>query len=267
MSSEWRRGTQIGVGSYGRVHKAQDRITGQIFAVKEAVIEDDSEDDQKYLDRLAEELEICGSLRHPNIVTCLGHERVDNRLCIFLEYVPGGSMSSVLKEFGALSGKVLRTAVQGALEGLSYLHAHNPPVVHRDIKGANLLVDLRFCVKLADFGCSKRSANTQSFTARGSVPWMAPEVIMSKIGYGRKADIWSFGCTVLEMSTARRPWGNDAFDNMMFAIRTIGMTEELPPIPQELPEACRSLISACVRRPVHERPSAAQLLEHDFLLV
>jgi mitogen-activated protein kinase kinase kinase len=61
--------------------------------------------------------------------------------------------------------------------------------VHRDIKGANVLVDLNFCVRLADFGCSKRDDMTASYTTVGSIPWMAPEVIQREGGHGRKADI------------------------------------------------------------------------------
>lgn len=266
LSAQWRKGAQIGQGSYGRVHKAQDRITGQIFAVKEAVVENGSEDDRQYLERLEEELSICRELRHPNIVSCYGHEHVADRLCIFLEYVPGGSMAGVLKEFGALNGKLLQSAVQGSLDGLHYLHTHSPPVVHRDIKGANLLVDLKFHVKLADFGCSKRNHETRSFKVIGSVPWMAPEVILGHVGYGRKADIWSLGCMVLEMATATQPWGSGAFDNLWAAIRRIGMTQDVPPIPEDLSDVCQDFVCSCVQRLVEQRPTAEQLLDHEFLL-
>lgn len=266
ISPQWRKGSQIGLGSYGRVFKAQDSVTGKIFAVKEAAVEDgNSEQDRKYVDRLAEELEICRSLRHPHIVSCLGHERVEDRLCIFLEYVPGGSIAGVLKEFGPLVGKPLHMAVNGSLDGLHYLHTHNPPVVHRDIKGANILVDLKFKVMLADFGCSKRNTDTKSFTTIGSIPWMAPEVIVGQAGHGRRADVWSLGCTVLEMATAATPWGSQAFDNIMAAIRKIGMSSDLPPISQDLPDLCRDFVSRCIRRSVNERETSEQLLQHKFV--
>eukprot|EP00434_Breviolum_minutum_P004757 symbB.v1.2.004191.t1/scaffold236.1/size256932/1 len=66
-------------------------------------------------------------------------------------------MSSLLYEFGPLTGDLLTRSTTGVLQGLNYLHTRNPPVVHRDIKGANILVDVNFTVKLSDFGCSKRS--------------------------------------------------------------------------------------------------------------
>jgi len=250
----------IGRGSFGSVYRAQDSERGHIFAVKQVLVDEGSEEDA----RLQKEIEICQTLRHPNIVSYLGHACVDGYRCIFLEFAPGGSLATIVREFGALEGEPLRKATLGAASGLFYLHSHSPPVVHRDIKGANLLVDREFCVMLADFGCSKCQVDTKSFTALGSIPWMAPEVIQEN-GYGRKADVWSLGCTVLEMSTAQQPWGDGAFDNIPFAIRRIALSEELPSIPAQLPEACQSLIRQSVRRATSERLSARQMLRHPYL--
>jgi len=259
----WRRGAEIGKGSYGAVYRAQDVETGHIFAVKQAALEQgDSENNSE---KLTVELDIFKSLRHPNIVSYLGHEIVDGNLCIFLEYVEGGSIANILRTFGALSGRPLQKATRGTLKGLNYLHSRKPPVVHRDVKGANLLVDSKFNVKVADFGCSKQTAATKSFTAIGSIPWMAPEVILQQEGYGRKADIWSLGCTVLEMATAATPWGHGLFDNVMCAIRHIGLTDATPPIPEDLPGPCHDLVAACVRREPEKRPSAAVALEMAFV--
>jgi len=241
------------------VYKAQELDTGNIFAVKEAVVV--GPNSNRDTERLQVEIEICRSLRHPNIVSYLGSECTGSYLYIFLEYVPGGSVAILLQQFGALNNALLRKATQGCVEGLSYLHTRSPPVVHRDLKGANLLVDTQFNIKLADFGCSKQSYDTKSFTTIGSVPWMAPEVIQHKVGHGRKADIWSLGCTVLEMATAEKPWGDGMFDNIMFALRHIGMTDALPSIPDRVPEWCRGFVQRCVRRDVDQRPNTRQLLE------
>jgi len=137
-------------------------------------------------------------------------------------------------------------------------------VVHRDIKGANVLVDLAFNVKLADFGCSKRDVQTSSFTTIGSIPWMAPEVIVQN-GHGRKADIWSLGCTLIEIASAERPWGNNRFDNIMVAIRHIGMSSSTPPIAADVPTGAQHLIGCCVRRLASERWSASMLIDHEFV--
>lgn len=261
----WIQGQKIGSGSYGCVYKALDKETGRIFAVKKALIEEQSEEDRKYRDMLAQELEIYKELRHPNVVSYLGHDYADSHLYIYLAYVSGGSLSSFLSEFGPVKGVLLQTGTRGLVEGLSYLHTRSPPIVHRDIKGANILVDLNFCLKLADFGCSKRSSDTKSFTTLGSVPWMAPEVIQQQDGHGRKADVWSLGCTIIEMATADKPWGKDTFDNMMFALRHIALSDATPPTPDDLPDGGADFLAACLQRTASQRPSATELLGHEFI--
>lgn len=261
----WRLGERVGSGSYGCVYKALDKDKGLIFAVKKAVLEESNEHDCRFRARLEDELAICSQLKHPHIVRYLGHEYKDSTLYIFLEYAAGGSMAHLLREFGPLEEQLLRIASKGLLEGLHYLHTQSPPVVHRDIKGANLLLDITFCVKLADFGCSRRDAETTSFTTLGSVPWMAPEVMQQQDGYGRKADVWSSGCTVIEMASAEKPWGNGIFDNLMFALRHIGLSDATPPIPEGVTESCRDLVQRCVQRSPKERPTAAELLRHEFV--
>lgn len=242
--------------------KALDSESLQFFAVKEAVLE---EADAKQIEQLSSELDILKMLRHPHIVSYLGHQYTETHLYVFLEYAAGGSLASVLSEFGPLAGSTLKRSTCGILEGLHFLHTRSPPVLHRDIKGANVLVDLSFTLKLADFGCSKRCLDTtKTFTTIGSVPWMAPEVISQKDGYGRKADIWSLGCTVIEMATAEKPWGNGAFDNMMYALNHISSSRETPPIPRDVSGCCQDFIYWCTRRSQDVRPGTEELLEHSF---
>lgn len=261
----WRKGKEIGFGTYGSVFLAQDKVDGHTFAVKVARFDKRDENDNKFCDKLRKELEICKDLRHRNIVSCLGHEVVNSRLYIYLEYVAGGSLRRQLDEFGPVEGPLLRKGTRGLLNGLNYLHTHNPPVVHRDLKGANVLVDLNFCVKLADFGCSKRDVSTQSFTATGSVQWVAPEVLQGNSGHGRKADIWSLGCVVIEMATAADPWGKGAFDNFMQAVRVVGFSDRTPPVPEALPLVGQDLVARCVQRSPNERPWCSELLEHELV--
>jgi len=266
IGGAWRKGDELGSGAFGSVYMAQDAETGFLFAVKVSRTVDNSDQDRKYSEKLQHELDICRGLRHRHIVTCLGHEYVDCRLHIFLEYVAGGSLRRMLDRFGPFDDRLLRKAVQGLLEGLDFLHTHSPPVVHRDLKGANVLVDQHFCVKLADFGCSKCDVNTQSFTSVGTVCWMAPEVVMQEGGHGRKADIWSLGCVVIEMATAADPWGKGVFDNWMHAFNVIRSPGRMPPIPDTLSDTSQDLVRCCLQRSPEERPCASQLLRHDMLL-
>lgn len=114
------------------------------------------------------------------------------------------------------------------LHGLAYLHAR--AILHRDIKGANVLVDAGGVCKLADFGASKlvelsggsvgggdsvASPGALNYSLKGTPYWMAPEVI-KQVGHGKPADLWSVGCTAVEMLTARPPWSH--FNNQIAAL-------------------------------------------------
>ncbi|CAE8629686.1 unnamed protein product [Polarella glacialis] len=256
----WRRGELIGSGTYGNVYMAQHGTSGKIFAVKVSRIKG-RKDNDSHCKEMLEELRICEDLRHRHVVSCLGHVYCKGNLEICMEYVPGGSMRHILNQFGSLHGELLEKATRGIAEGLNYLHSHKPPIVHRDLKGANVLVDLDFCVKLADFGCAKRSsAGTKSLTSLGTPHWMAPEVFQHSCGHGRKADIWSLGCVVLEMATAEDPWGKAAFDNIMHAVRVIGFSDATPPIPEALPDSSREFVARCLQRDQEKRPWASELL-------
>merc|ERR1712056_95852 len=166
----------------------------------------------------------------------------------------GGSMAAVLAQFGALEESLIVVYSKALLEGLDYLHTREPPVVHRDVKGGNVLLGLDCQVKLSDFGCSKRTMETMSHTMKGSIPWMAPEVV-TNVGYGRMADIWSFGCVLIEMASGKRPWGK--LDNPMAAMYKIGMSEETPPLPANVTPECQDFIGVCVQRDPASRPKAS----------
>jgi len=259
---KWIRGGMVGHGSLGSVFQALDQETGEVVAVKEVQINPNNAADWKFRADLENEIDIVKNLKHPRIVSYIGHDYMDSCLFIYLEYMPGGSLSQVISQFGALDESLMLLYAREILEGLEYLHTHEPPVVHRDIKGANMLVGLDCNVKLADFGCSKRTQETWSLTMKGSVPWMAPEVIRHT-GYGRSADIWSFGCVVIEMAVGGSPWGR--FDNPMAAMCKIGMSDATPPIPDFLSDACHDFIRQCVQRKADKRPSATQLLMHELV--
>eukprot|EP00929_Paragymnodinium_shiwhaense_P074350 TRINITY_DN38041_c0_g1_i1.p1 TRINITY_DN38041_c0_g1~~TRINITY_DN38041_c0_g1_i1.p1 ORF type:complete len:496 (+),score=144.57 TRINITY_DN38041_c0_g1_i1:64-1551(+) len=259
----WVRGELLGRGTMGSVYRALDQRTGEVIAVKEVNFDETKAAEKRYQEALENELDICGALRHPRIVSILGHDRIDGSLFVYMEYMAGGSLQQVLQDFGALDESCLiATYTREVVEGLEYLHGQKPSVLHRDIKSGNILVGLDCKVKLADFGCSKRTDDSMQKTMRGSIPWMAPEVVMNR-GYGSKADIWSLGCVVIEMATAKLPWGG--FDNPMLAMRKIGMSKLTPPVPDTLSTAAASFIEGCCQRDPKERCTAKEALTHDFL--
>jgi serine/threonine protein kinase len=259
----WVRGELIGRGSMGFVHRALEARTGQLMAVKEVLVDVQDQTDEKFRKQLQNEVDLYKDLNHPCIVAYLGHDyTIEGRLFIFLEYMPGGSIAQVLSQFGPLDESLIARYTCNLLDGLEYLHTHDPPVLHRDIKGANILVGMAGTVKLSDFGCSKRSGGTAVHTLRGSIPWMAPEV-MCQSSYGRKADIWSLGCVLIEMSIAAPPWGH--FDNCLAAMARIAMSQDTPPVPTHLSEVARDFVALCTRRVAQDRPDAVDLLKHKFV--
>lgn len=231
--------------------------------MKEVRIDRRVDADVKFQKSLENEIEIYKDLSHPHVVGYLGHDYIDDSLFIYLEYMPGGSIAQVLSQFGPFDEDLVRTYARDLLEGLQYLHTRSPPILHRDVKGANCLVGLDCRVKLSDFGCSKRAADTLSMSLRGSIPWMAPEVIQQTGQGGRRSDIWSFGCVIIEMATARHPWGS--FDNPMAAMMRIGMSKDTPAIPESLSEVARNFVAAAVQRCKEVRPYSQELLRHAFL--
>jgi serine/threonine protein kinase len=165
------------------------------------------------LEQLETEINVMRSLQHPNIVRYIGTQRKRTHLLIFLEFCSGGSLESLYKKF-ALEETAVRHYMYGLLKGLAYLHAQQ--VIHGDLKAANVLVDQDGQVKLADFGCAVRfdlkgqkepveSEEAAVVPMVGTLPWMAPEVVKQE-DFNQGSDIWSVGCTFIELVTRERPW-------------------------------------------------------------
>merc|ERR1712190_624650 len=232
------------------------------IAVKEVPINTRDTHDEEFKLSLENEVSIMRDLVHPHIVAYYGHDYLDNCLYMYLEHMAGGTITQALHGFGPFEESLIASYSQQILQGLEYLHTRDPSVIHRDIKGSNVLIGHDCTAKLADFGCSKRTDQTLTHTMRGSIPWMAPEVIAHS-RYGRAADIWSFGCVVIEMGIANVPWGR--FEHQMQALVRIGLSQEVPPLPEGISEICRIFILACVKRDPAERLSTTELLNHEFV--
>ncbi|XP_008694071.2 mitogen-activated protein kinase kinase kinase 19 isoform X5 [Ursus maritimus] len=243
---------------------------GQLIAVKQVALDtSDKLATEKEYRKLQEEVELLKALKHVNIVAYLGTCLEENIVSIFMEFVPGGSISSIINRFGPLPEMVFCKYTRQILQGVAYLHENC--VVHRDIKGNNVMLMPTGIIKLIDFGCAKRLAwaglnGTHSDMLKsmhGTPYWMAPEVI-NESGYGRKSDIWSIGCTVFEMATGKPPL---ASMDRMAAMFYIGAHRGLmPPLPEHFSENAADFVRVCLTRDQHERPSAAQLLKHSFLM-
>ncbi|NWW87280.1 M3K19 kinase, partial [Rhynochetos jubatus] len=264
----WTRGEILGKGAYGTVYCGLTS-QGQLIAVKQVGLDtSDQLTTAKEYQKFHEEVDLLKTLKHVNIVTYLGTCLEDNILSIFMEFVPGGSISSILHRFGPLPETVLCKYTKQILQGVAYLHENH--VVHRDIKGNNVMLMPNGIIKLIDFGCARRLAwvslsGTQSEmlkSVHGTPYWMAPEVI-NESGYGRKSDIWSVGCTVFEMATGKPPLASmDRIAAMFYIGAHRGL---MPSLPDRFSGTAVDFVHACLTRDQHQRPSALQLLHHPFV--
>eukprot|EP00698_Gefionella_okellyi_P024319 TRINITY_DN8546_c0_g1_i1.p1 TRINITY_DN8546_c0_g1~~TRINITY_DN8546_c0_g1_i1.p1 ORF type:complete len:1153 (-),score=258.95 TRINITY_DN8546_c0_g1_i1:118-3576(-) len=258
----WQRGGLLGRGGFGKVYLGLNADTGELLAVKQVELDGVDGVSAKQLKEVEDEVNLMRGLDHESIVQYYGAEIRDNVFNIFLEYVPGGSLAALLSKFGPMREEMIRKYTGQILSGLAYLHAHN--IVHRDVKGANILVDQLGNVKVADFGASRNLEEiaTQKFSIRGTPYWMAPEVI-KQIGYGSSADIWSLGCTIIEMATGKPPFSQ--FKGHAVALFQIASTEAVPEIPSHFTPEGSDFLSKCFKRNPDERATADELLQHPFV--
>ncbi|KAH6828129.1 Protein kinase superfamily protein [Perilla frutescens var. hirtella] len=259
--SRWKKGRLLGRGTFGHVYVGFNSETGEMCAMKEVTLFSDDAKSKESAKQLGQEIMLLSRLRHPNIVQYYGSETVGDKLYIYLEYVSGGSIHKILQDYGKLGESAIRSYTQQILSGLAFLHAKN--TVHRDIKGANILVDPNGRVKLADFGMAKHiTGQSCPLSFKGSPYWMAPEVIRNSNGCSLAVDIWSLGCTVIEMATSKPPWFQYEGVAAMFKI---GNSKELPTIPDYLSDEGKDFVRRCLQRNPENRPAATELLEHSFV--
>ena len=163
---------------------------------------------------------------------------------VFLEYMPMGSIAGLLRIMGCLEEEVVRLFAKQLVGGLCYLHENH--IVHRDIKPANLLLGMNGLLKISDFSEAKwlpnviedMSANKMLQSMRGTSRYMAPEVIRRRYTYA--ADVWSVGCSVLEMLTGNIPFSS--FSTDIAVMRNVVKNEDPPNIPSDLTDLCQDFI-------------------------
>ncbi|KAF7834152.1 mitogen-activated protein kinase kinase kinase 3 [Senna tora] len=259
--SKWKKGKLLGRGTFGHVYLGFNSESGQMCAIKEVRVVSDDQTSKECLKQLNQEICLLSQLSHPNIVEYYGSELGEESLSVYLEYVSGGSIHKLLQEYGAFREPVIQNYARQIVSGLAYLHGRN--TVHRDIKGANILVDPNGEIKLADFGMAKHMKSCVSMLSfKGSPYWMAPEVVMNSNGYSLAVDIWSLGCTILEMATSKPPWSQ--YEGVA-AIFKIGNSKDMPEIPEHLSNDAKSFIKQCLQRDPSARPTAQRLLDHPFI--
>ncbi|XP_012580601.1 PREDICTED: mitogen-activated protein kinase kinase kinase kinase 2 [Condylura cristata] len=259
-ASSWRSGAPSIWGSCLALG-ARDTATSELAAVK--IVKLDPGDD---ISSLQQEITILRECRHPNVVAYIGSYLRNDRLWICMEFCGGGSLQEIYHATGPLEERQIAYVCREALKGLHHLHSQGK--MHRDIKGANLLLTLQGDVKLADFGVSGELtasvAKRKSFI--GTPYWMAPEVaaVERKGGYNELCDVWALGITAIELGELQPPLFH------LHPMRALMLMSKSSFQPPKLRDKTRwtqnfhHFLKLALTKNPKKRPTAEKLLQHPF---
>ncbi|XP_065818524.1 myosin-IIIb isoform X4 [Labrus bergylta] len=277
-SGNWDIVETIGKGTYGKVYRVNNKKDGSQAAVKVLDPINHTRHTNRDVDEEIEaEYNILRSLsNHPNVVKFYGmFYKSDNlsggQLWLVLELCNGGSVTELIKGLliraQRLQEPVIAYILYSALLGLQ--HLHNNRIIHRDVKGNNILLTTEGGVKLVDFGVSAQltSARLRRNTSVGTPFWMAPEVIACEqqydYSYDARCDVWSLGITAIELADGDPPLAE------MHPVKALFKIPRNPSPTLRSPDQwCRSFshfISQCLIKDFEARPSVTHLLEHPFI--
>ncbi|KAJ1728146.1 Protein kinase of the Mitotic Exit Network, partial [Coemansia sp. Benny D160-2] len=251
---QYQLGDIIGKGAAGSVYRGLNLRTGEVVAIKQIRKEGFSSYDEIEVAR--KEIDVLRDLNHRNIVKYIGYEQTEQELDIILEYCEGGSLQNILRKFSKFPENLVGVYVAQILDGLSYLH--NNAILHRDIKPGNILLLKDGVVKLADFGVARIQNGLD--TVVGSPYWIAPEVLQLK-GATAASDIWSLGCTIVQLVDGKAPYQDLP---PMAAMFRIGQDEH-PPFPSNISALLRDFLSKCLVHVPSARAPASELREHEWI--
>ncbi|XP_061434785.1 mitogen-activated protein kinase kinase kinase kinase 3-like isoform X5 [Lethenteron reissneri] len=252
---------RIGSGTYGDVYKARNMRSADLSAIK--VIKLEQGDDFAVIQQ---EIIMMKECKHQNIVAYFGSYLRRDKLWICMEYCGGGSLQDIYHVTGPLLEPQIAYMCRETLQGLAYLHSRGK--MHRDIKGANILLTDHGDVKLADFGVSAQITATiakrKSFI--GTPYWMAPEVaaVERKGGYNQQCDVWAVGITAIELAELQPP----LFD--LHPMRVLFLMSKSGYQPPKLKDKGRwspvfhNFIKLALTKNPKKRPAAEKLLTHAF---
>uniref|UniRef100_F7E5H2 Mitogen-activated protein kinase kinase kinase 1 n=2 Tax=Ornithorhynchus anatinus TaxID=9258 RepID=F7E5H2_ORNAN len=265
--AEWLKGQQIGLGAFSSCYQAQDVGTGTLMAVKQVTyVRNTSAEQEEVVEALREEIRMMSHLNHPNIIRMLGATCEKSNYNLFIEWMAGGSVAHLLSKYGAFKESVVINYTEQLLRGLSYLHENQ--IIHRDVKGANLLIDSTGQrLRIADFGAAARLASKGTGAGEfqgqllGTIAFMAPEVLRGQ-QYGRSCDVWSVGCAIIEMACAKPPWNAEKHSNHLALIFKIASATTAPSIPSHLSPGLRDVTLRCLELQPQDRPPSRELLKH-----
>ncbi|XP_064283225.1 serine/threonine-protein kinase PAK 3-like isoform X2 [Passer domesticus] len=247
---------QVGQGGFGTVYKATDPATGDVVALKKMPLRKRS---RKEL--IVNEIQVMKENRHPNIVNYIDSYLVNEDLWLVMEYVDGGTLTSVLVQV-LMEERIIAAISRECLKALDFLHSKN--VIHRDVKSDNILLGMDGSVKLTDFGLCAQLTPERSTrcTVLGSPYWVAPEILKKK-GYDTQVDIWALGIVAIEMLEGEPPY----FKESPIQAQRLIARNRYPPLkmPSKMSVLFHAFLHSCLDTDPGIRWTARQLLQHPFL--
>jgi serine/threonine protein kinase len=267
---EWLRvadlqmGELLGSGGFGAVHRG--RLRGEDVAIKKLHIEGSGQMSASQKAEFQEEVVHLQALRHPRIIRFIGVAVEPPLLCIVTELAAGGSLESLLHaQRVPIPDSRRRVLILQIIEGVAFLHSRQPPCVHRDLKSANVVLDVEFCAKICDFGLTESMDKTQFDRWEiecGSPRYMAPELFDARHRLTEKLDIWSLGCLIVEVLVERWP-NEDCTTRQQVAAKLV--VERRGPFDNGwangLNAGVQQIVDSCFDWYQFSRPAAVVLLE------
>jgi len=270
----WRKGPFLGHGALGTVFIARDERNGLLMTVRVIKVQEGTECSAANLREIQLFVQDLSKLQHTNIVSYFGSELYEGFLFIYEEYIPGGTLNSVLESFpGCQHHEIIRIYAKQILAGLEYLHENG--VAHHDINAFNILVGENGTLKLRDFGLFQY---IKRFDVEGKAqilkkerwkvttnPLLMPVNLRMQIGTGLKADVWGVGCTIIHLLTGQPPWEVVEYEQDCVTEMKILNGNDPPQIPRGTDQLLKDFLALCFQRDPEARPGASELMQHAFL--
>jgi len=256
----------------------------------------DKEMDKSLMEEFSSEINMLSGMRHPNICLYMGAcissiSSIKQPRAIVTELAVHGSLWDALRRSlhspyqcadglhhaphwppelhegkfapvpprGTWPWMLVKKVASGAARGMTYLHEGQPPVLHRDLKSANILLDESYTAKVADFGLSRLKATHQTIMTGncGTVQWMAPEVLSNEL-YAEPSDVYSFGIILWELLTCECPY--EGMNSIPCAMAVLNEGRR-PAVPAWCPRSLAALIQSCWAHEPERRPTFPSILE------